>query len=137
MSKVSPTARSLAHCRKLRWPAGVVERWIAAVQIRKDLFGCIDLVAIADGGILGIQATTGGNHASRRTKAIAEPRLRAWLKAGGLFEVWSWEKQGSAGKRKLWQLRRERLELEHLPAPPAEPEEPEGPQAELPWAESA
>lgn len=114
--KTSPTARSLKHAReKLGWHVDVVERWIPRVNIRKDLFGVIDLVAIAGSQIVGIQATTGAHHAHRREKALAEPRLRAWLAAGGGFEVWSWEKQGPVGKRKVWMIRRERIELKNLP----------------------
>ncbi|HYM95805.1 MAG TPA: hypothetical protein VET26_00755 [Candidatus Sulfotelmatobacter sp.] len=112
----SPTSRSLEYCdEKLGWIAGVVERRIPYKFITIDLFGCIDIVAIAGDRIIGIQATSDDNHASRRTKALAEPRLRAWLAAGGGFEVWSWGKKGAAGKRKLWTLRREQLELKMLP----------------------
>ena len=38
---------------------------------------------------------------------MAEPRLRGWLAAGGLFEVWSWALRGPRGKMKHWTLRRE------------------------------
>jgi hypothetical protein len=59
-------------------------------------------------GILGIQATaggTGGAHAARRAKILAEPRARQWVEAGGRLELWSWAKQGARGKPKRWQLR--------------------------------
>lgn len=112
----SPTSRTLQHCeKKLGWIAGVVERRIPRVFITKDLFGCIDVVAIAGSQIVGIQATTGAHHADRRAKALAEPRLRAWLAAGAGFEIWTWSKRGEEGKRKLWTLRREPLELRMLP----------------------
>jgi hypothetical protein len=107
----SPTSRSLQHAKKLGWHAQVVERWNQYARVRQDLFGCIDVLAIAGDKLIGIQATSGNNHASRVAKALKEPRLRAWLAAGALFEVWSWAKQGKAGKRKLWTLRREPLEL--------------------------
>ncbi len=45
----------------------------------------------------------------RRVKALAEPRLRQWLDAGGRFEIWSWGKRGGRGERKLWTLRSEAL----------------------------
>lgn len=120
----SPTSRSLEYCRKkLGWHVQVVERWNQWARRRIDLFGCIDIVAISGDRIIGIQATCGegGNHAARRAKALAEPRLRAWLAAGAGFEVWSWRKAGPAGKRKLWTLRREPIELKLLhQAVPAE-----------------
>lgn len=102
---MSPTARTLAECRSRNWPVQVVERFCIYSKRRIDLFGCIDLVAITPDGILGIQACAGASHAARRTKALAEPRLRAWLEAGARFEVWSWAKRGDRGERKLWTLR--------------------------------
>lgn len=75
---------------------------------RHDLLGVIDIIAL-DGGIVGIQTTSGANHAARRAKALAEPRLRQWIAAGGRFALWSWSKRGPAGKRKRWELRVEQI----------------------------
>ncbi len=114
----SPTSRSLALLRKLGYTAGVVEKRLPFGRVTVDLFGCIDIAGIrADVvGVLGVQATSGANHASRRTKAIAEPRLRTWLQARNQFEVWSWMRRGARGARKLWEVRREALTLADLPA---------------------
>lgn len=108
----SPTARTLDELRKRGWIAQVVERWNQHAHVRVDLFGVIDLVAIAfdskpvtETFILGIQACAGGDHANRRDKIIAEPRAKAWVDAGGRLELWSWAKQGARGKAKRWQLR--------------------------------
>lgn len=103
----SPTARSLEECRKRGWIAGVVERWNQHAHVLQDLFGCIDIIAITPTGILAIQATSnnGGNHSARVAKVLAEPRAKAWVEAGGKFEVWSWAKQGARKERKLWTLR--------------------------------
>jgi hypothetical protein len=112
----SPTSRTLQYCaKKLGWPVGVVERRLPHTFTTVDLFGCIDVMAIAGDRIMGIQATTGAHHANRLAKSMAEPRLRAWLAAGALFEVWSWTLAGAAGKQKRWTLRREALELKMLP----------------------
>lgn len=111
----SPTARTLAECRRRGWIAQVVEQTIPRVFIKRDLFGCIDIVAIDPGDaftpprIIGIQATSGDNHASRRTKILEEKRARAWIAAGAGLEVWSWAQRGAAGKRKLWTLRTEAI----------------------------
>ena len=113
---MSPTQRALAECRKRGYEAQVVERWNWHAKKRVDLFGCIDLVAvtprhpdpnIADmtGAIIGIQVTSGTNHAARIAKIKAEPRMAAWAKAGGLVWVWSFAKRGKRGKRKTWALR--------------------------------
>jgi hypothetical protein len=85
----------------------IVERWNQYAKKRIDLFGVIDVLAITPTGILGIQATSGSNHSSRVNKALEEPRLIAWLKAGGRFQVWSFAKTGARGKAKRWTLREE------------------------------
>ncbi len=102
---MSATSRALAECRRRGWPSQVVERWNAWAKKRIDLFGVIDIVAITPGGILGIQVTSGANHANRREKILAEKNVRAWVDAGGRFELWSYAKRGASGKRKLWTLR--------------------------------
>ena len=107
---MSPTARSLAHCKKLGWLAQVVEQTIPRTFIKRDLFGCIDILAL-DGnpGVLGIQATSesGGNVAKRadRIRTECAEKSAAWLAAGNRIQVWGWGKKGAAGKRKLWTLR--------------------------------
>tara|TARA_R100000315_G_scaffold58758_1_gene34099 strand:- start:245 stop:640 length:396 start_codon:yes stop_codon:yes gene_type:complete len=112
----SPTQRSLQHCRKNGWIAGVVEKWNQYARIRQDLFGCIDMIVIDDleQGPLAVQATSGSGHAARRKKSIAEPRLKMWLESPARFEIWSWSKKGPKGKRKLWTLRREPITLASL-----------------------
>ena len=112
-SRVTPTARTLAECRKRGWIAQCVEQTIPHTFIKRDLFGVIDIVAVTPDGILGIQATggSGGAHAARRDKIKAEPRAEKWIAAGAGLEIWSWAKQGKAGARKLWTLRVERIEI--------------------------
>ena len=107
---MSPTARSLAVLREMGYTAEVVEQWIPKTRIRRDLFGVIDILAFhKEHGILGVQATTGSHHANRAVKARQEPRLLAWLAAGGRFEVWSWSMRGKRGEPKRWTMRRERV----------------------------
>jgi hypothetical protein len=111
----SPTARTLAECRKRGWIAQVVERTIPHTFIKQDLFGCIDIVAITtlDGGLIGVRTTVGiqatgdnaGDMQRRVRKILAEPRIKAWIEAGNRMEVWGWGKRGAAGKRKAWTLR--------------------------------
>jgi hypothetical protein len=103
---MTPTARSLAECRRRGWEVDVVERRVW--RKTRDFLGCIDLIAIPPGQLpVGIQATSGSNHGARIAKAKAEPRLAAWLGAGCTFAVWSWAKKGARGKRKRWTLREE------------------------------
>lgn len=107
---MTPTARTLKELKELGFEADSVERWYGGKH--HDLLGCLDIVACREGiGILGIQTTTGSNHAARRKKMLAEPRLRAWFAAGGRAEIWSWSKRGGRDERKLWQLRREEIKV--------------------------
>lgn len=112
MAKTSPTQRTLQFLRKCGTPAEVVEKWVPGANIRRDFAGCIDIIAYGYGiGIIGIQATSRTNHAARRKKAMEEPRLREWLRAGGTFELWSWKCSDFFGKRR-WQVLREQIRFE-------------------------
>jgi hypothetical protein len=110
-------AATIKHCRKLGWHAQTVEQTVPHTFIKRDLFGVIDIVAVMQGEplnparILGIQATAGGHHAARVAKILAEPRARAWVEAGAILEVWSWELQGARGAKKVRRLRRDRIDL--------------------------
>jgi hypothetical protein len=118
---MTPTQRTLARLRAEGWVAVGVERWNPHARIRQDLFGCIDVLAVSEtGGILGVQACAAASHAARRAKAIAEPSLLAWLRAGGRFQVMSWRKAGARGKRKLWAARVEEITLASLGLPSPE-----------------
>lgn len=116
MSKKRPTARTLERLRDDGHIADVVERWLKIDSmpgggLRKDLFGCIDVVAIMDNCITGIQCGAGSGHSEHKRKCLAESRLILWLQAGGKFFIHSWSQQGPKGKRKLWTLRAEELTL--------------------------
>jgi hypothetical protein len=112
----TPTKRTLDELRHRGAIADVVERWIPSVGEggafisygrRKDLFGFIDIVAILDRQIVGIQATSdnSGGHGGARVKKIQQEcadAARAWLEAGGLISVWAWRKYAKPVERKLW-----------------------------------
>lgn len=93
----SPTQRTKARLKQINATHQVVEKFMRAgpKQWRVDLFGVIDIVAMMpiDGvpRIVGIQATA-SDWQARKQKAEEEPRLRDWLAAGGVFEVWGWRK---------------------------------------------
>ena len=87
---MTPTQLTLKELVFLGAIADVTERWIPNTKIRKDLFGFIDILALIGPNTIGIQTTTRSHHAARRKKILAEPRAKAWLKAGNMIEVWSW-----------------------------------------------
>ena len=97
--RISPTRMTLELSRKIGWFPDVVERWVPMPfhpggGQRKDFFGCIDIIAATPYGIIGIQACARASHKARMDKALAVPELPEWLKAGAMFVVWSWAKNG-------------------------------------------
>lgn len=101
MSKTSPTQRSLAHLRGLKYRVAVVEKWNPHARIRQDLFGVVDLLAIRDGETLAVQATSGSN-VSSRVKKIAEAEATPDIRrAGWRFLVHGWSKRANG----RWELR--------------------------------
>ena len=91
---MSPTELTLRKLRKEGWSAEVVERWIPRVNVRKDLFGFIDIVAIKDGETLGVQATSYSNMSARIHKIEDSPHLKTLREAGWSLWVIGWHKEG-------------------------------------------
>ena len=98
---MSPTQRSLKHLRESGYVAEVVEKRVPKVFITRDLFGFIDVLAIRDHEVLGVQATSGSNVAARVAKIAEAEHVGAVRKAGIRIVVHGWRK--SANGR--WQLR--------------------------------
>lgn len=104
----SPTAHTLAECRRRGWLATVVEKWVPQARKRIDAFGFGDVLVLDDQpGALLIQATSASNVSSRVQKIRGECKNEAawWLSRGNRIQVWGWGKRGKAGERKVWQLR--------------------------------
>jgi hypothetical protein len=98
---MSPTGRSLAHLRDAGYVAEVVERWIPGANVRRDLFGFGDLLAIRAGEVLLVQVTT-GDHVAHRLAKIAEAEHVGAVRAAGIrIVVHGWRKN-AAGR---WTLR--------------------------------
>jgi hypothetical protein len=111
---MSPTQRTLAALRADGWLAEVVERYNRFSRTRHDLFGGIDIVAIKHQITLGVQCTSGANHAARVTKLAALPEMALWLASDHRqLQVWSWSKHKvkRGGKQVRWTARVARLVL--------------------------
>lgn len=76
-----------------------VEHANAWGAVTVDLWGFADYLAVRPGEILLVQVTTLANAAAREKKARGKPELRAWLKAGGRFQVHAWRQPGGPGTR--------------------------------------
>jgi hypothetical protein len=103
--------------RRSGYLCDVCERWLPYANVRKDLFGFLDILAISrrEPGILGIQVTTGSNLSHRLAKAKSRPELPLWLKVAG-FEVWAWQKRSGR-----WEVRRVAVTREDLAAVVVQP----------------
>lgn len=101
---MSPTERTLKWLRTQGYTCAVVERRIPHTFTTRDLFGCIDIVAIKPGqlGVLGVQVTSAAHLADRTRKVLAEPRSAMWRACGNWLWVVGWSKKGAQGTRKLW-----------------------------------
>jgi hypothetical protein len=90
---MSPTARSMKLMRERGYLVDIVERWIPGANIRKDLFGFIDLLAIEGvEGVVAIQATSASNVSSRISKIADHPNLPAVRAMGWRILVHGWRK---------------------------------------------
>ncbi len=110
MSKgTSPTKLSLDELRKRGYTVAVVEKFNSFIKIRQDLWGFGDILAIhpSKKEFLIVQATSdkGGQMSKHKQKCDENKNLKIWLKSGGKFSIWAWNKKGKVGKRKLWTLR--------------------------------
>ena len=92
----SPTQRSLEKLRADGWRAEVVERWIPGANIRKDLWGWVDILALRDGVTLAVQTTSAANVSARVRKIADSDSLADVRKAGWRIAVWGWRKVGRA-----------------------------------------
>lgn len=97
---MSPTQRSLEYLRDRYKLVQKVEQWNPYAKRRVDLFGIIDIVAVDDHDIIGVQATSASHVAHRVQKITDSLALPILRKAGIRVLVHGW------GKRKgKWTLR--------------------------------
>jgi hypothetical protein len=88
---MTPTARTLRFYRDQGFLIDVVERWLPRIGVRRDLFNCIDALAIMpDEPILAIQSTVATCVSARLAKARATAALKIWLSTGARFVVIGW-----------------------------------------------
>lgn len=107
MAGKSPTQNSLAVLRAEGWHCEVVERWIPGVNIRKDLFDFIDILAVKDGETLAVQTTSDSNVSARVKKITEHPMLAELRKCGWSIVVHGWKKtfKVRGGKTQVWKQR--------------------------------
>ena len=100
----SPTQRSLKKLRDEGWTADVVERWVPGANIRRDLFGFIDILAISGNETLAVQATSYSNISARVKKIEEHENIGRVRDAGWTIEVWGWHKVKNRWKVRIIDL---------------------------------
>lgn len=97
----SPTQRSKSFLEGRGYQVEVTEHWNPFARVRKDLFGFIDMLAIREGEILGVQTTSRSNMSARIRKIAEHENVAAVRKAGIRIEVHGWGKN-KAGR---WEVK--------------------------------
>jgi len=86
----SPTQRSKAYLENAGYLVAITERWNPHARVRQDLFGFIDMLAVKEGEILGVQTTSRSNMSARARKIAEHENVAAVRKAGMRLEVHGW-----------------------------------------------
>jgi hypothetical protein len=89
----SPTQLSLKKLREEGWLAEVVEKWVPGANIRKDLWGWVDIVALKDGVTLAVQTTSYSNMSARAKKIAESETIAEVRKANWSIEIHGWHKK--------------------------------------------
>jgi hypothetical protein len=97
---LSPTQRSLKLMRERGFHAETVEKWIPGANIRRDLWGFVDVLCLGDDGLVAVQCTSLSNVSSRIKKIADSPLVYRVRKCGVRILVHGWGK-----KQGRWQVR--------------------------------
>jgi len=132
-----PTERTLRELKLHGFRCCVVERWNpyggplikekcpicergpSHQGIRQDLFGIIDVLAISESGIVGIQCCSGSGYQKHIRKMLIEKAQVTldWLSTPGCaLELWAWRKVKvkRGGKAVVWRPRIKIIEKEDV-----------------------
>lgn len=88
----SPTVRSKAFLEGRGYLVAITEKWNPHARVRQDLYGFIDLLAVKDGEILGVQTTSRSNMSARARKIAEHENAPMVRKSGMRLEVHGWAK---------------------------------------------
>ena len=101
---MSPTQRSLKYLRDQGYRCWIVERWCPYSRKRKDLWNCLDILAIGNGQTVGVQTTSRGNVAARVKKIEENEYYQELVRSGWKVHVHGWGKLKAGWTLKLVEL---------------------------------
>ncbi|HEY9147090.1 MAG TPA: hypothetical protein VIN36_10430 [Thiobacillus sp.] len=92
--------------RDLGYTSEVVEKWIPGANVKRDLFGFIDVIGVHDetGDVLAVQTTSYTNLSARVRKITDHENLPLVRKAGWSIHVHGWRKVGNRWQVKIKDL---------------------------------
>jgi len=100
------TKKSLERLRKDGYTCAIVEVWNAHAFKRQDLFGFIDILAIKEGEIIGVQTTSLKCFADHVKKITQHKNFMAVKKSGIKIVLHGWHQvEHPKGRRLLWACR--------------------------------
>ena len=94
MKGISNTSRTLEYIRSQGWIADKVEQfnpYAGKFGQRKDCFGVLDILALGEGSIIGIQSC-GQAFSEHDKKILGTPEALKWLECGGRLLLIGWRK---------------------------------------------
>ena len=107
----SNTQRTLKYLKEKDYKCDIVERWIPNPKhpgggFRKDFMGLLDIIAIGENEIIGVQSC-GSNFAEHDRNILANPVSKLWLKTGATLILIGWRKvkKKRGGKQMIWRPR--------------------------------
>lgn len=103
---MSPTQLTLKHWRSHGYLCAVVEKYNKFAKVRQDLFGCIDVLAVKDDDMVGIQTTVMASVPARLQKLRLSENALRFISDHRTLIVEGWAKRGARGQRKVWTGRR-------------------------------
>jgi hypothetical protein len=106
---ISNTSRTLEYIRSQGWIADKVEQfnpYAGKFGQRKDCFGIIDIIAMGELSIIGIQSC-GQGFAEHNRKILESENAVKWLECGGRLMLIGWRKikKKRGGALKIWSPR--------------------------------
>jgi hypothetical protein len=100
---MSPTQLSKKHLTEQGYLPWITEHWNSFAKIRQDLFGFIDIIAVKEGSILGVQTTSKSNLSARVKKIKESEYLPIILSSGMRVIVHGWSKK-KIGRKNVFEL---------------------------------
>ncbi len=95
--RMTPSQRTLSYLKEGGFTVGTVERFVNAKSFhgsghRRDLFGCIDLIAVRPQMILAVQSTGTGwsSHWKKMVEGSGRPGAMLWLSGGSPLLLIGW-----------------------------------------------